>query len=125
MLLRPHRSYLHVLRPLLERDLVKGMAHITGGGITENLPRALPEGTCARIERGTWAVPAIFTFLEEAGRVPQDEMYRAFNMGVGLIVVCEESAVERALAQLAAAGEPGARVIGRIQAGSAGVVYDG
>src|SRR5215468_5659744 len=87
-LLAPHRSYLSVVRPLIARDLVKGLAHITGGGLTDNLPRTLPEGCAADIDRESWSVPAIFRLLQEHGAIAGDEMFRAFNMGVGLVVVC-------------------------------------
>jgi phosphoribosylformylglycinamidine cyclo-ligase len=88
VLLRIHRSYLKCVRPLLARRLVKGMAHITGGGIPGNLLRILPGGTGARIERDSWTVPPLFTFLQSAGEIPRAEMFRAFNMGIGLILVC-------------------------------------
>jgi phosphoribosylformylglycinamidine cyclo-ligase len=88
-LLAPHRSYLHAIRPLLEVQAVKGMPHITGGGITENLPRALPPGLGAIVDRRTWRVPPIFAFIQERGGIATDEMLRAFNMGIGLVVVCD------------------------------------
>ena len=87
-LLAPHRSYLHTIKPLLDRRLIKGMAHITGGGITENLPRILPEGTAAMIERKSWNIPPLFMLLQQRGGIATDEMFRAFNMGIGLIVAC-------------------------------------
>jgi phosphoribosylformylglycinamidine cyclo-ligase len=87
-LLRTHRSYLTCMRPVLERGLVKGMAHITGGGIPGNLSRILPEGVSARIEADSWSVPPLFSFLQSGGNVPRGEMYRAFNMGIGLILAC-------------------------------------
>ena len=112
-LLAPHRSYLPAIRPLLERDVIKGMAHITGGGITENLPRVLPEGCAASIDlTRAWTVPPIFHLLQQHGAIARDEMFRAFNMGVGLIVVCAASEAGRVVGQLEAAGEPGAVVIG-------------
>ena len=83
-LLAPHRSYLPVVRPLLPRQTLKGLAHITGGGITENLPRVLPEGCSAEIDLGAWSVPALFQLLQERGQIPRDEMFRAFNMTSGL-----------------------------------------
>src|SRR5438094_2227690 len=94
-LLAPHRSYLHVVRPLLERRVVRGLAHITGGGITENLPRTLPEGCAAEIARRSWTVPPLFRVLQQHGRVPDDEMFRTFNMGIGMIVVCAARDAER------------------------------
>jgi len=87
VLLEPHRSYLPVIRPLLGSGRIKGMAHITGGGITENLPRILPAGTSARVNLSSWSVPAVFQWLQKKGGVPAEDMMRTFNMGVGLIVV--------------------------------------
>src|SRR5437773_1298058 len=94
-LLAPHRSYLHDVRPLLGAGLIKGMAHITGGGITENLPRTLPAGCAADVDRRSWSVPPIFAFLGTRGDIAEDEMLRAFNMGVGLIAVVEASSSDR------------------------------
>ncbi len=122
-LLAPHRSYLTAIRPLLADGAIKGMAHVTGGGITENLPRVLPEGCAASIDTRAWRVPAIFGVLRERGRIAGDEMFRAFNMGIGLIVVCAESAAGRVVGQLEAAGESGAVVIGEVTAGDRTVRY--
>jgi phosphoribosylaminoimidazole (AIR) synthetase len=87
-LLRTHRSYLPEIGPLLDSGWIKGMAHITGGGITENLPRVLPDGLGFSLDRQSWRVPPIFTWLQAAGQLDDAEMFRAFNMGVGLIMVC-------------------------------------
>ena len=87
-LLRTHRSYLPEIGPVLDRGWIKGMAHITGGGITENLPRVLPDGLGFSLDRQSWQVPPIFTWLQAAGQLDDAEMFRAFNMGVGLIMVC-------------------------------------
>ncbi len=122
-LLRVHRSYLPVLRPVLDAGLVKGLAHITGGGITENLPRILPPGTAALIDRSAWAPHAIFRYLQRAGGVPDDDMYRTFNMGIGMIVGCAEDDVSRVTVMLQAAGETRVHRIGRIVEGEPGVVY--
>jgi len=116
-LLAPHRSYLPVIRPLLPRRVIKAMAHITGGGITDNLPRALPKGAEAIVRIGAWDVPPIFRWLGAAGAVPQDDMLRTFNMGIGLIVVVAPSDADTVLAALHAPPEPTARVIGEIVAG--------
>lgn len=124
-LLWTHRSYLPTIEPLLEGGQLLGLAHITGGGITDNLPRILPPGTSARIDRRAWTVPAVFTFLQRAGEVPVDDMYRTFNMGIGLIAACRPEHVDDVLASLAGAGEAGARVIGEIAAGKPGVSYAG
>jgi phosphoribosylformylglycinamidine cyclo-ligase len=104
-LLRPHRSYLKLVTPLLERGLLKGMAHITGGGISENLPRILPPGRSYLIDPSSWRMPALFSWLQRAGRVDDAEMFRTFNMGVGLICVCARESAERVLDQLRDAGE--------------------
>jgi phosphoribosylformylglycinamidine cyclo-ligase len=101
------------------------MAHVTGGGITENLPRILPAGVEAQVDRSAWSVPAVFAWLQRTGRVPDEEMLRTFNMGIGLIAACASADEDRLLAGLEAAGEPGARRIGRLRAGAAGVAYTG
>ena len=121
-LLRPHRSYLPVIRPLLGTGLIKGMAHITGGGLTDNLPRILPDGRGAVINRQTWRVPPLFEWLQRTGNVPDADMLRTFNMGIGLIVVCGPADADPLIERLAGAGEPGAVRIGEIQDG-AGVTY--
>lgn len=94
-LLAPHRAYLEPVRRLRERITIKGLAHITGGGIVGNLPRILPVGLGARIERGTWPEPAIFSYL--APFTPDEEMWRTFNMGIGMIVVVDEPSAAAAL----------------------------
>lgn len=94
-LLRPHRSYLEPVRRLREVVTVKGLAHITGGGVVGNLPRILPQGLGARIHRGTWPEPEIFSYLNPF--VPDDEMWRTFNMGLGMIVVVAESDARQAI----------------------------
>jgi len=123
VLLATHRSYLPSVRPLLQASLVKGMAHITGGGITENLPRILPDGCEAEVRRGSWAVPSLFTFIAERGGIAGDEMLRAFNMGIGLIVACDGDSSPHALELLRQSGETGACEIGRIIEGAPGVRY--
>ncbi len=124
-LLVPHRSYLPVVRPLLGSGAIKGMAHITGGGLTDNLPRVFPEGTSPVIDRSTWTPPPLFTFLQDAGQVPDEDMLRTFNMGIGLVIVCARDAAAEVLAGLADAGEPGALTIGSVAAGDGRVVYTG
>jgi phosphoribosylformylglycinamidine cyclo-ligase len=124
-LLVPHRSYLPVIRPLLSSGLIKGMAHITGGGITDNLPRVLPGGLHAEIDRSSWTVPPIFQWLQSTGGVSQEDMRRAFNMGVGLIVVCAAKDAEDMIEGLRAAGEPDAFLIGTVRSGGEGVRYVG
>jgi len=122
-LLEPHRSYLPLIRPILPSALIKGMAHITGGGITDNLPRILPRGAAARIDRSAWQVPPLFQWLQRTGQVPDEDMYRAFNMGIGLIIACADVAADQVLADLAAAGELHAIRIGRVTGDGEGVRY--
>ena len=85
-LLEPHRSYWPILEPVL--SLVKAMAHITGGGLAENLPRVLPPGLEGRVDRSSWRVPPVFGVIQERGAIATDEMERVFNMGVGMVLVC-------------------------------------
>jgi phosphoribosylformylglycinamidine cyclo-ligase len=122
-LLQPHRSYLSLIRPLLDAGMLKAMAHITGGGITDNLPRALPDGLAARVDRSTWKPLPIFEYLQNHGEVPPEEMFRTFNMGIGMILVVARDDTDRVLASLTEAGERGATVIGEVAAGTPGVVY--
>lgn len=121
-LLRPHRSYLAAVRPLLPSRAIKGMAHITGGGITDNLPRILPRGTAARVRRGAWTVPPVFRWLQAAGGVPDDEMLRTFNMGLGLMLVAAADEADALVARLGAAGEAAA-IVGEIVSGAGRVEY--
>ncbi len=116
-MLEPHRSYLPLIRPLLDGGRIKGMAHITGGGITENLPRVLPHGTAAEIDASAWQVPPLFQWLQRGGQVPIEDMYRTFNMGIGLIVVVARDRAEQLLEELAARGGRDARVIGDVVPG--------
>ena len=90
-LLQPHVSYLRPLTELLDREVIKGLAHITGGGLTDNIPRILPEGTAVQIERGSWPVLPIFELFRRLGNVSDFEMFRTFNMGVGMVIVCSPS----------------------------------
>ena len=93
-LLRPHLSYLRPLEGLLHTGVIKALAHITGGGLLENIPRVLPEGTAVRIERGSWPVPPVFQLMQKIGNVAESEMFRTFNMGVGMVVICSQSDAE-------------------------------
>lgn len=122
-LLATHRSYLSAVRPLLDAGLVKGLAHITGGGITENLPRVLPSGCDAVIDRLRWQVPPLFELIQSLGRIEAPEMFRVFNMGIGLIMACDEGDRARVLARLAESGEPGAVAIGVVELGEGVVRY--
>jgi phosphoribosylformylglycinamidine cyclo-ligase len=122
-LLRTHRSYLPVIKPLLGRNLLKGMAHITGGGITDNLPRVLPPGTAARVNRTSWRVPQIFRWLGESGRVPEYDLRRALNMGIGMILVTAAKDADAVRSELLKAGEANSVVIGDIVSGDNDVQY--
>jgi phosphoribosylformylglycinamidine cyclo-ligase len=99
------------------------MAHVTGGGITDNLPRVLPPGTSAVIDRSSWTPPPIFQWLKRTGNVPDAEMLRTFNMGIGLIIVSAARDEAKVKALLQSAGESGAVKLGEIRAGGDGVVY--
>jgi phosphoribosylformylglycinamidine cyclo-ligase len=115
-LLAVHRSYLPAIGPLLERGLVRTAAHITGGGITDNLPRALPAGVGAEVVVDSWDEPALFRLIRDAGRVPEEEMRRTFNLGVGMILVVSQDRLGEVLESLVPHG-PG-WVIGRTVAGA-------
>jgi phosphoribosylformylglycinamidine cyclo-ligase len=121
-LMRTHRSYLHVIQKLVTAGLTAGMAHITGGGITENLPRILPKGVGAQIEIGSWPVLPIFEHLRDLGNVPQEEMMRTFNMGIGLIAAIPAAKFTRAKNLLDRAEEK-FYVIGRVVKGERRVQY--
>ncbi len=122
-LLAPHLSYLPAVRPLLGHPALHGLAHITGGGLTDNLPRILPVGCRAEIRLGTWEIPPLFHFLQEQGEVEADEMFRVFNMGIGLVLAVAPDGLREVLAGLREGGQR-ASLIGTVQAGGAGVVYD-
>ncbi len=112
-LMRTHRSYLSVIKKLTAAGLVSGFAHITGGGITENLPRILPRGLDAVVDLSGWQVPPLFTHLQQLGSVDRDEMFRTFNMGIGLIAVIPAEQIKKAKAVLNRANERHC-IIGRI-----------
>ena len=121
-LMRTHRSYLGIIKKLCAGDLVNGMAHITGGGITENLPRILAKGLGAVVDRASWQAPPLFDHLQELGAVEPDEMFRSFNMGIGLICVVPADKVKKVKAVLNRANERHF-VIGRIIRGDRKVSY--
>jgi len=121
-LMRTHRSYWPVIRKLIAGECAAALAHITGGGITENLPRVLPKGTAAVIELGTWPVLPVFEHLQKLGNVPQDEMLRTFNMGLGMLVVVPAKKFKKAETLLERAGEKFFSV-GRIVKGDRKVMY--
>ncbi|MBI3665237.1 MAG: phosphoribosylformylglycinamidine cyclo-ligase, partial [Acidobacteria bacterium] len=109
-LLKAHRSYLQPIRLLMKHGLVRGAAHITGGGITDNTPRMLPPNLAARIRLGSWPVLPIFDLLRRLGNVPEEEMLRTFNMGIGMILAVPRRAESRVLRLLAGIREPAYRV---------------
>jgi len=119
-LLAPTRIYVRSIQTLLETVDVRGMAHVTGGGVTGNIPRVLPAGCRARLVRSSWSPPAVFQTLREAGRVEDAEMFRTFNMGIGYVVIVAAADAEQAARTLRGAGEKVTR-IGEIVAGERGV----
>jgi len=121
-LMRTHKSYWPVLRRLLEAEAVVAMAHITGGGITENLPRVLPKGKAAQIQLGSWPELPVFAHLQKLGNVPQEEMLRTFNMGIGMILVVPPKKFKRVQTILDRVNEKG-YTIGRIVKGDRKVIY--
>jgi phosphoribosylformylglycinamidine cyclo-ligase len=106
-LLEPHRCYYHQLKPLL--PVIKGMAHITGGGLIDNVPRVLPKGLAAKFRRQAWTIPPIFQLIQQQGNVARDEMYRVFNMGIGMVVICSPDNTDQLTGALS-----GAKIIGEV-----------
>ena len=106
-LLEPHRCYYHQLKPLL--PIIKGLAHITGGGLMGNVPRILPHGVAVQLRSRVWTIPPIFRLIQQRGNVAQDEMYRVFNMGIGMVVICSPNNVGQLTKAL-----PQAKVIGEV-----------
>jgi len=110
ILLTPTRIYAKQILTLIQECPIKGIAHITGGGITENLPRVFPAGVRARINRKSWTVPPIFQVLSRLGEVEREEMYRVFNMGIGLIVIVPAHAADTVVARATELGDPAFRI---------------
>jgi len=122
-LLAVHRSFLRPVGKLLERKVrITGMAHITGGGFQDNIPRVLPRAVNAEIDRASWTVPTIFKFIERQGRVDRDEMYRVFNMGIGYVVILPKNQLVKATNILRAQHQP-YNIIGVIRKGKGIVTY--
>jgi len=121
-LMRTHRSYWPVLKKMIDADCIVAMAHITGGGITENLPRVLPRGTAAAIDLASWPVLPVFEHLQVLGNVPQDEMLRTFNMGLGMLLVISSAKFKKAQTLLDRLGEK-FYTVGRIVKGERKVTY--
>ena len=106
-LLATHQSFLPQLAPLLDTGLIKGLAHITGGGFLENIPRILPDGVSVEINRGTWPELPIFGLMQKLGNVDEKEMFRTFNMGIGMVVICSQEDKEALVSHLENAFELG------------------
>ena len=123
VLLAPHLSYLPAIEPLLDHPALHAMAHVTGGGLTDNLPRVLPADTGAVVRVGAWEIPDVFYLLQRHGKVATDEMFRVFNMGIGMTLLVAADGLGDVLAHLKKAGQP-AMPIGTVQENVNGVVYD-
>jgi phosphoribosylformylglycinamidine cyclo-ligase len=113
VLLTPTKIYVKALKPLFKADFIKGVAHITGGGFIENIPRMIPDGLAARIMLGSWDIPPIFDVIEQAGGIDHMEMFNVFNMGIGMVLAVASNHAEETMALLDDAGED-ARIIGEI-----------
>ena len=122
-LLEPTRIYVRTVLPLLGRFDIRGIANITGGGLTENIPRVLPAGLGAVLEPGRWPVPPVFTLIQKHGGIAENEMFRTFNMGIGYVLIVPPNQVGDLLETLAAGGER-AYVIGQVKSSVEGVVYN-
>ena len=122
VLLAEHRSYLRQLEHPIAEGWIRGLAHITGGGITDNLPRILPAGLSAHVHRGSWQVPPLFHWLQRTGRVAGEEMYRTFNMGIGMIAVCDPDQAVLLQCRLDRFDQPHV-AIGEVVAGDGSVRY--
>ncbi|MFI5358419.1 MAG: phosphoribosylformylglycinamidine cyclo-ligase [Halanaerobiales bacterium] len=123
ILLSPTRIYVRTILKLMEEFDIKGLAHITGGGLLENVPRILPEGLTARIEKDSWPVAGVFRELQRLGGIAEEEMYRTFNMGVGMVVIVRKEEAEGILEAARALGEE-AYLIGEIIQGDAGIIIE-
>lgn len=115
-LLATHSSFLPEIGPLLDTGLIKGLAHITGGGFLENIPRILPDGVSVEIGRGSWHEPPIFGLMQRLGNVADNEMFRTFNMGIGMVVIASKESAAELLAKI-----PNAREIGKVASGDRSV----
>ena len=121
-MLEPTRIYVKQILPLLNKFNLKGLAHITGGGLTENIPRILPPGTAVALDRQQWPVPPVFKLIQEVGKVADAEMLRTFNMGIGMVLVVSSLEVDAVMYDLAAMGEK-AYLIGEVTVGDGVVEY--
>ena len=123
LLLAPHLSYLRALEPWLADERLHALAHVTGGGLTDNIPRVLPKTLGAQIKFGAWEVPEVFYLLQEHGEVETEEMFRVFNMGIGMVLIVDPAMAGEIMPALARAGAPAAP-IGMVHKGARGVVYE-
>ncbi|MGH8321566.1 MAG: phosphoribosylformylglycinamidine cyclo-ligase [Gammaproteobacteria bacterium] len=121
VLLAPTRIYVKLLMALMKQVPLHALAHITGGGLLENIPRVIPDGLSVTLETKSWPRPAVFDWLQQQGNIPEQEMYRTFNMGIGMVLCVAQADAERTLALLHATGEQ-AWHIGRVVRGGEGVV---
>ncbi len=122
VLLTPTKIYVKTLSPLFKAGVVKGVAHITGGGFPDNIPRVLPKVCNAEIDRAAWEVPTIFKFIQNQGKVDRDEMYRVFNMGIGYVIIVAKKDLAAVEAVLKAQRQAYS-VIGAIRKGTGVVTY--
>jgi len=121
-MLEPTRIYVKAIHPLLERFKIKGLAHITGGGLTENVPRVLPEGTGVKFRLGSWPTPPVFNLIKATGNIAEEEMLRTFNMGIGIVAVVAREEAAAVMADLSARGEA-SYLVGEVVEGKREVIY--
>jgi phosphoribosylformylglycinamidine cyclo-ligase len=124
LLLEPTRIYVRSLLPLVQSGRIKGLAHITGGGLLENIPRVLPESSHAVVDAGAWRMPQLFELLQQGGNVESQEMVRTFNCGIGMVLVVAGGEADKVTSDLEGAGESVFR-IGRIEEGQRGCTVQG
>lgn len=120
VLLAVHRSYLKPVTALMQHIPIQGMAHITGGGLYDNIPRILPDNCRCVVDKASWKTPPLFSFIQETGNIDNQEMFRVFNMGIGYVIIVRPKLIDQALASLKT-NKAGARVIGMIASGTKGV----
>lgn len=123
MLMKPHKNYTKYVLPFVQQKVLHGIAHITGGGLVENIPRILPAGCCAEIKKGSWEVLPIFEAIQQLGDVPEEDMYVTFNMGIGMVLVVPEEQHAAILADLQKHSDMKATVIGKIISGDRTVCF--
>jgi len=121
-LLKPTRIYVKGMLKAIGRNMIKGAAHITGGGFIENIPRMLPEGLTAEIKMGSWPVLPVFKLIQEWGNIDEMEMFNTFNMGIGMVLACSPEHAEDVADLFCQEGYP-AYIIGKVKSGTRGVVF--